>query len=258
MNAAQFRAGYGAAEEIARKAIQVAPQSRRGYAALGEILDQQLKRRAAFVQFRKMLALSGEEGRTLPIYATFLSEIGRSGEALQAGRPGHRARSTELSILRPESGDSGERETIHRRYPSPGKSGLNCRLASKELLHSAPIAWRCPAERRRHVGSSQPLLAIQRTRRPDGPHRSSAAAQTLLSGSDSLAGLRESTGDGAPYQYAQIYAQLGEEEEALDALQKAWDVRDPGLTTMLVDPLLDPVRNEPRFRDILRLIDNPT
>ena len=84
MNAAQFRAGYGAAEEIARKAIQVAPQSRRGYAALGEILDQQLKRRAAFVQFRKMLALSGEEGRTLPIYATFLSEIGRSGEALQA------------------------------------------------------------------------------------------------------------------------------------------------------------------------------
>jgi len=31
-----------------------------------------------------------------------------------------------------------------------------------------------------------------------------------------------------------------------------------GLTTMLVDPLLDPVRNEPRFRDILRLIDNPT
>ena len=31
-----------------------------------------------------MLTLPGEEGRTLPIYATFLSEIGHGREALEA------------------------------------------------------------------------------------------------------------------------------------------------------------------------------
>jgi serine/threonine-protein kinase len=257
MNAAQFRAGYGAAEEIARKAIQVAPQSRRGYAALGEILDQQLKRRAAFVQFRKMLALSGEEGRTLPIYATFLSEIGRSGEALQAA--------DQAIALDPLNSRSyGRKAAIlanARRYTdairvlekaaqlSPGVKGI----ASFRAYCLAMSGRTAEARRELSATFGDPADA------PPG-----WAASLLRGGSDPalgerlLAGLRESTGDGAPYQYAQIYAQLGRKEEALDALQKAWDVRDPGLTTMLVDPLLDPVRNEPRFRDILRLIDNPT
>jgi TolB-like protein/DNA-binding winged helix-turn-helix (wHTH) protein len=53
------------------------------------------------------------------------------------------------------------------------------------------------------------------------------------------------------YQYAQICAQWGRVPQALDFLERA--VRDPlnvGLIILKVDPLLDPLRQEPRFQAI--------
>jgi len=60
-------------------------------------------------------------------------------------------------------------------------------------------------------------------------------------------------GNSASYQYAQVYAQWGEPEKALDWLQSALEVRDPGVLGMGMDHLLDPLRREPRFREILQL-----
>jgi tetratricopeptide (TPR) repeat protein len=59
-------------------------------------------------------------------------------------------------------------------------------------------------------------------------------------------------GDSASYQYAQVYAQWGESEKALDWLQSGLDVNDPGVLNMGVDRLLDPLRREPRFRELLQ------
>jgi len=59
-------------------------------------------------------------------------------------------------------------------------------------------------------------------------------------------------GNSASYQYAQVYAQWGEPEKALDWLQTGLEVRDPGLISMGRDHLLDPLRHEPRFRELLR------
>jgi len=59
-------------------------------------------------------------------------------------------------------------------------------------------------------------------------------------------------GNSASYQYAQVYAQWGEPEKALDWLQTGLEVRDPGLISLGTDPLLDPLRHEPRFRELLQ------
>jgi serine/threonine-protein kinase len=58
-------------------------------------------------------------------------------------------------------------------------------------------------------------------------------------------------GDSSAYQYGQVHAQWGESDKALDWLETALAVRDPGLMQINTDDLLDPLRSEPRFARIL-------
>ena len=48
-----------------------------------------------------------------------------------------------------------------------------------------------------------------------------------------------------------LYLGLGEHEKALALLQNSYEERNDYLLN-LVDPLYDPVRNDPRFGEILR------
>jgi len=61
-----------------------------------------------------------------------------------------------------------------------------------------------------------------------------------------------SYGDAASYQYGQVYAQWGEIDMALTWLENAVKIRDPGIVQSGDDGLLYPLRDEPRFRKIIR------
>ncbi len=52
------------------------------------------------------------------------------------------------------------------------------------------------------------------------------------------------------YLYAQVYAQWGRPAEALEWLETAVRLRNPCLSWLKVDALLDPLRKEPRFQAI--------
>ena len=70
-------------------------------------------------------------------------------------------------------------------------------------------------------------------------------------GSDAaLAALAEGYGDSR-YQRAEVHAQRGEKDAALALLGGALTVLDPGLLWAPNDPLLDPLRSEPAFKDLL-------
>jgi hypothetical protein len=64
-------------------------------------------------------------------------------------------------------------------------------------------------------------------------------------------------GESEAYEYAMIYAQWGDRSKALDWLHTAMRQRDPGLRQLKTDPLLDPLRNEPRFQAIERELKFP-
>ena len=51
-----------------------------------------------------------------------------------------------------------------------------------------------------------------------------------------------------------LYAGLGDKARALAWLEKAYNERADGLTWINVDPMLDDVRSEPRFKDLLKRI----
>jgi len=61
-------------------------------------------------------------------------------------------------------------------------------------------------------------------------------------------------GETGLYQQAQVHAQWGETDEALTALERAFDEGDPGVLLTTNDPLLDPIRDQPALdRLLLRL-----
>jgi TolB-like protein len=55
-----------------------------------------------------------------------------------------------------------------------------------------------------------------------------------------------------PYYYATYHALLGEREQAVDWLEKAQAVRSSSLAGVATDPVFDPLRDEPRFRALLK------
>jgi hypothetical protein len=58
--------------------------------------------------------------------------------------------------------------------------------------------------------------------------------------------------------YTTIYAQWGDRVKALEWLATAMRLRDPGLVLLKTDPLMDPLRNEPRFQAIERQLKFPS
>jgi hypothetical protein len=79
--------------------------------------------------------------------------------------------------------------------------------------------------------------------------------------SDADAALAETMaayGDDASFQYAEIYAQWGNIPKALEWLETAYRVHDTGLVDLKVDPMLDPLRQELRFKEIERKFKFPT
>jgi tetratricopeptide (TPR) repeat protein len=59
------------------------------------------------------------------------------------------------------------------------------------------------------------------------------------------------------YQMALTYAELGESEEAFEWLEKAWLEHDFWLPFLRYEPTFDPLRDDPRFQDLVRRLNFP-
>jgi TolB-like protein len=70
-----------------------------------------------------------------------------------------------------------------------------------------------------------------------------------------LAAMKAELGDSASYQYAEIYAQWGDIPQALNWLEIAYRLPDPGIGTLETDELINPLRKEPRFQAIERKLN---
>ncbi len=62
---------------------------------------------------------------------------------------------------------------------------------------------------------------------------------------------------GLGYAIAVRSAVIGETEEAMPWLERAYEERDPLLVNAKTEPRLDPLRSDPRFDDLLRRIGFP-
>jgi TolB-like protein/tetratricopeptide (TPR) repeat protein len=72
-----------------------------------------------------------------------------------------------------------------------------------------------------------------------------------------VAKIQAMQGDTSAYQYSTIYAQWGDTPKALEWLESSMRLRDPGLSLLRTDPLMDPLRKEPRYQAIERDLKFP-
>jgi hypothetical protein len=59
------------------------------------------------------------------------------------------------------------------------------------------------------------------------------------------------------YNIATIYASLGKKDQAFDWLEKSYEDRTFWLAGLKVDPEMDTLRSDPRFKELLRRMNFP-
>ena len=62
----------------------------------------------------------------------------------------------------------------------------------------------------------------------------------------------------SPYQFAMVYANLGEREKAFELLDKALEIRDGRLSWLAVDPQFDSLVKDERYERLLKAINHPS
>ncbi|OYQ30159.1 hypothetical protein CHU93_06835 [Sandarakinorhabdus cyanobacteriorum] len=238
----------------ARQAIALAPDMAEGHAALGYLLSSQLDLAAARDPYRRALELGLGNAPILAGCAEFLGQMGDFATARTAV-----ARAALLDPLNPRVFRSkGVIEYGARAWAEAASAfGAVLRLQpDMDTVHSLmgdmALAQGDLAGARRHYSAEQGRVSRLRSLAIiDGRTAGRAAGEVHL------ARLTAEFGDAVAFQRAEVLAQWGERDAALASLELALQQRDSGLILAAHDPMLDPVRDDPRFVAVLRAIGAP-
>jgi TolB-like protein len=239
----------------AQEAIALAPNLAEGHVALASYFEagsQDFTR--ANEEYERALALAPGNVRVLQDYGTFAVAMGRTDTGIAAAR-----RAVVLDPLNRDSHYNLGSSLYRARQNSEAIAALQDALALDPedpfSLAFRGLAYyalgdfenaRASCESKPDDGLSQQCLAV--TYDKLGRHADAEAA---------LAKLRAAFGDASAYQYATVFAQWGNTPKALEWLDTAMRLRDSGLEYLKTDPLMDPLRQKPRFQAVMRELNFP-
>jgi TolB-like protein/Tfp pilus assembly protein PilF len=246
---------FDRAQEDARKAIALAPDLAEGHGALAfyfEIGALDFKR--ANEEYERSLALAPGNVRMLRNYGSFAAVMGRSEAGIAALR-----RAVVLDPL-----NRNGRFTLGRNLYL-GRQYKEAIAAYEDTLALDPEDAAAPANRGLAYYAQGDLerARVSCESKPDywGSQQCLAVTYDKLGrhadAEGMLAKIRASAGETAAYQYATIYAQWGDGTQALEWLNTAIRLRDPGLEQLKTDPLMDPLRRDPSFQAALLQLKFP-
>ena len=252
--AAAIREGNDKALADARQALALAPDLAQAHLALAEVSENTLNFTQANEAYERALGLAPGNAETLRNSAQFAAYMGHFDAALAAAR-----RAVVLDPLGRQSHSMlGRALFAARRYEEAVAAFaevISLEPGFKETYGERGLAYyglgdlksaRASCETKPDFWWSQWCLAVIYEKL--GRHADAEAE---------LSKLKAAQADAAPYQYATIYAQWGNQAKALEWLETAWRLRNPGLEFLKTDALLDPLRKEPRFQAIERELKFP-
>lgn len=247
----------GRAEALAnaQKAISIAPNLPIAHGALAEIHWSNLDLSAAAAEYRKVFALQPDDPDEMRSYSRFLSAMGDHSKALQLA--------DEALALDPLDPESFRMRGIvlfnARRYTESLKTFEEFRGEPSQTFwfpnkrgDTLTMLGRTGEARKAYAEIPQDDVF-----RLTGEAIIAARLGDRSTSLENIRMVEQSYGDAASYQYGQIYAQLGDADQAFAALDLAWQIKDAGLLSAKVDPFLDPIRRDPRFARLLAKVGFP-
>ena len=241
---------YDEAIASANRAIAVAPRLADGHAALGYVLlNGRLDARGAEEPYRKAYALAQNDSGTLQAYASFMA---RTGDFAAAREAIDRAITLDPlnailfrlkgQILALEGSHDEAREVLGEALAlNPDMSVAHRVLGDMAYLEG---------DYAKAIGfyEKEPSSLSRLT----GLATAYAKAGRKDEAEASFAELKREHGDNGLYQQAMVLAQTGRLDQAMDALEEAFTVGDSGLVLARNEPMLVPLRANPRFQALLR------
>jgi TolB-like protein/Flp pilus assembly protein TadD len=247
---------FSKAKVDATRAVTLEPDLGEAHAALAEALEIGfLDFAGAGIEYERAIALSPGSERVLRAYSRFAGNMGHIDVGVTTAK-----RCVELDPLNVQAYRAlGEAYENARRFPDAlaafeAAVTLNPTHATEAYQRAGRIHYlmghiqkakaACEAEPDvYHLQACMPLIYEKL-----GQHEAARAA---------LAIAMETQKEYSSYQWAQVYAQWGQPDKAIDWLEKGVAVLDPGVESMKVDPFLDPVRGEPRFQALQQALKFP-
>ena len=232
----------------ARRAIAIAPTMAEGHAALGFLLMTQLDLDAARASYQRSFELGLGNAPILAAYAEFSANLGDFTNADAAIMRAQRLDPLNPAIFRSAGLVAfAARRMDAARAAAQTALSLNPRISgAHRLLGDIALVAGENAAARDHLAREPSQL--QRLR---GLAIADARLNGAAAGAVQMAALVREFGDGGLYQQAQVLAQWGQIGPALAVLERAAAARDAGLVLALEDPMLDPLRQQPRFKAVL-------
>ncbi len=253
---AAVREGYEKAESDARQAVALAPGLAEGHLALANVFETgTLDFARAGDEYEQALALAPGNAQVLRLSGVFAAYMGHFDTGVAAA---HRAVVLDPLDRRSHSA-LGRALYAARRYREAA-------AAHAEAISVNPDFQSAYGERGLAfyaVGDLERARATCETKRDDwGSQQCLAVVYEKLGrhadAEAELAKMKAALGDALAFQYATIYAQWGDRAKALEWLDIAMRLRDPGLENLKTEPFFDPLRKEPRFKAIERELKFPT
>ncbi len=246
------------AEAAARKAVELDETLSEGHLALGSVFRKQWKWADAEHELTRAVELNPNLGAAHRAHARHLSVMGRHDEAV--------AEASRARELDPLSVTVNVYVSYAYLFARRFDEGI---VAARKTLELDPnsdfaylmLAYNC-------AGKGQYREAIESYKKAVEFGDASTGTQIYLGAAYALAGerkkafeilqqVRSSKEYVSPGELSVLLGALGLKDEAFASLEKAFAVRDLQLATITGDPAFDPLRNDPRFADLVRRVGFP-
>jgi len=239
--------GYGRGGSRARQALQLAPDLAEAHLLLGWMhLYYDWDWEAAGRSLERALELAPGDGFVLMANAALNFHLGEFDRAVRLA-----AMAAERDPLRA----SPYYNLAYFRYTAGDLDGAERALdRAEELVPGYPRAGLLRVQ----IDLERGQVALAASRVEPSPILARVADALIAEALDereralaAVSGLERDHAVTAPYQIAADYAWVGETDLAFRWLERAWEARDPGMTDLKVDPLLEPLKGDPRYRELL-------
>ncbi|HJU87553.1 MAG TPA: tetratricopeptide repeat protein, partial [Gemmatimonadota bacterium] len=248
----------GEARSAADKALTLDSRLGEAHVSLGMIAQSEWKWEEADGRFRRGIELSPGYATGYHWYGVFLMSTGRLEEAISMMEraleldPLSLPVQTGLGLAHVYAGRVDEGIGIYRKILEfdPGYVGAHVNIAqaylSQERFEEALASMETVS---RLVSNRQPPEMIEKLRAGFAAAGGPGFWRAML---EEVAPRIDDLGPDAYGDMAQACAQLGRPDEAFDHLEQALEGHLPQAWQVVMDPLLEPLRSDPRFEDIKR------